>query len=292
MELIDQEGLKMERRFDENIPNIDSYCFSMEKSILDKILFMSHVNANIIIDYGCADGFLIEYLSNLFPGIIFIGYDISAHMINLAKKRLCKKLNVILLTSNWSEIEEFIQDNSNKDMKSCLLLSSVLHEVYSYNKEDPEYIFNFWTTIAKAGVDYISIRDMYYNPNLDLIGTSIKEVLESIKFKYRNKFEDYINNIKDLYSRDKIYINNKIVEFLLKYFYEDNWEREKLESYLNEEVDKDISEYIEWKYRYKKIFEIKYTLPFIAERVYKDFGIDLVRSKILTHYQYIFKIEE
>ena len=46
----------------------------MRRSMWDKAFFMDKVSgAELIIDYGCADGSLIQFLHELFPAMRFIG---------------------------------------------------------------------------------------------------------------------------------------------------------------------------------------------------------------------------
>lgn len=67
------------------ISNISEYNTEMAKSLIDKIFFMDKIEADVIVDIGCADGALIRFLQNIFPDLTYIGYDLDSEMIKIAK---------------------------------------------------------------------------------------------------------------------------------------------------------------------------------------------------------------
>ena len=70
------------------IENYQVYNDRMRRSMWDKAFFMDKVpGAEIIIDYGCADGSLVRFLSALFPSVRFIGFDIDPLMVEAADAR-------------------------------------------------------------------------------------------------------------------------------------------------------------------------------------------------------------
>ena len=85
----------------EKINDFTHYTTEMRKSLIDKIFFMDKMDNEVktIVDYGCADGVLIDFLSNIFPEINFIGLDISDEMIRAAEKRCKGKENTVFLTN-------------------------------------------------------------------------------------------------------------------------------------------------------------------------------------------------
>ena len=282
--------------FNENIPNINAYNSRMEKSILDKALFMSHIDADIIVDYGCANGALIKFLKMLFPEKQFIGFDISEEMIALASKN-CP--NDAFFTTNWHDVILAIAEYKKKkpNSKTCICLSSVIHEVYAYGND--KSIEQFWRNVFDNEFDYIVMRDMYVPemacsiPYFSEDGTAAWNCVNKIFSTHKAKWLDYAK----VYTKgniDKVSFlawqkaNNDIyflIHFLLKYFYEENWQRELMENYHDRRVQPKI-ELMSRVFKYEKIFDIKYTLPYIKMKVKEDFGYDL---RVPTHFQYILK---
>ena len=67
------------------IEDYQVYNDRMRRSMWDKAFFMDKVpGAELILDYGCADGSLVRFLSELFPAMRFIGFDIDPVMIAAA----------------------------------------------------------------------------------------------------------------------------------------------------------------------------------------------------------------
>lgn len=141
-----------------NIADINRYNTLMSQSIFDKLWFVSHVeDISIIVDFGCADGTLIEYLANIFPRTVkLVGYDINEEMLQLARRKCATKSNTVF-TSNWDVVKTMVDKNTKGN--SCLVLSSVIHEVYHYAKDMKE-IDAFWDHVFKTGFDFIAARDM------------------------------------------------------------------------------------------------------------------------------------
>ena len=92
-----------------------------------------------------------------------------------------------------------------------------------------------------------------------------------------NEFESIWGNITN---------KRNLVHFLLKYRYVANWDREVRENYLGYSADRIISNVDS---KYQLIFKDVYTLPFLKEQVFKDFGIVLNER---THIKLIFKLKE
>lgn len=274
--------------FNENIPNQDKYITGMEKSILDKALFMSHIDADIIIDFGCANGALIKFLSTLFPDKYFIGYDISYQMIMKAKSNMGNKRRLnVYFESNWEEVMKLVEELTTRyhRYKTCLVCSSVLHEVYSYSTK--EEIDVFWDRFWNSRFDYIAVRDMYRCPNY-MVSIEYDKArglmgLSSYSNRYLRQYNDFV------YEWGELKTINDYHHFFLKYFYYENWRRELKENYLpdDERIRNMVSTRI---FRtkddiYSAIFDIKYTLPYIKTKVEKDFNIKVLYP---THYQKIF----
>lgn len=72
------------------IQDLDIYTRRMKKSLQDKFFFIPYLykldRPFIFIDYGCADGVLIDSILNLYPNSICIGLDCNEDMLVLARK--------------------------------------------------------------------------------------------------------------------------------------------------------------------------------------------------------------
>lgn len=242
------------------IANYNTYNYNMSLSLDDKLFFMEMVDFDVIVDFGCADGILLEKIAKLNPDIKLIGYDLDTHELDICRR----KVPNAFLTNKWSEV---LQELVN--YKSPLLnLSSVIHEVYSYTH--PKLVESFWTkNVFGSNFKYIVIRDMMPSSkidkiNMDMYEEDVNKVISKSKDYYLRSFERNWGSIKDSY--------RNFMHYLLKYRYEINWDREVLENYLPisiEEVLKKVPSY--YTVKYNKQFMV----PFIKEQAYKDFDIKM-----------------
>ena len=267
--------------FNEEMPNRNVYLDKMEKTLLDKALFMSHIDADIIVDFGCANGALIKFLSKLFPEKHFIGYDISYRMIEAASLNLRGHDNVYLYFM-WEDVVRRLKNlkKFEEKHKTCLVCSSVIHEVYSYSTKDE--IREFWKIFWGSDFDYIAIRDMYRNFD-GMISNNYQLKRTAIR-----KWSDYTEQCRDFEKWwGELETVNDFNHFFLKYFYKENWERELKENYLPQDYSTELLLTMKNEAMgYKSIFSITYVLPYIKERVKEDFGLDLIYP---THFQKILK---
>lgn len=257
------------------ITDVNHYNSAMARSLIDKIFFMDKVGDDItaIVDYGCADGTLINFLASLFPDISFVGYDISKEMIEAAKAKNISHDNVIF----FSEMPKLIEWlNSSKEAAHTVLnLSSVIHEIYSYGTK--EEIDDFWHLVNYNYFDYITIREMAldncaHRPSWK---EDVLKVRSQMGKELIQDFELYHGSITDNYN---------LIHFLMKYRYTDNWEREVKENYLPLTAE-GIAANMDMNY--ELIYYDHYVLPFLARVVKKDFDIDI---KDYTHVKFIYKL--
>lgn len=245
--------------------DINSYTEEMKKSLIDKIFFVDKIESEIIVDYGCADATLLGFLNNLFPTYTYIGYDNSKDMLKKAKENSPD----LFFTSNWNEILKRVQ---TKSKLKTLILSSIIHEIYTYSKE--EEIKEFWNQVWNSGFDYIVIRDMMVSESSTrksdpLLAIRIRQLFDSIKLK---QWEDYWGTINDNWS---------LVHFLLTYRYEINWDREYKENYLPVNLENFLKMIPK---EYKPIYQDHFCLPFVRKKVKEDFDLDLQEN---THIKLI-----
>lgn len=270
------------------IKNLEIYNIRMDKSIEDKLWFLGQPeikDVDVFVDFGCANGNMLRHMYYQDPGKVYIGYDNNTEMLSIAKE-YCKNTGIKFIY-NFENIREYI-NREYPGKKVCLILSSVLHEVYSYTPAGAG-IDEFWKSIKEdLNPDYIVIRDMTWGFNEDY------EARYSLR-EHQNKF--FMDCDKILLSANKKQIRDfekaigrrflrsikDITHFLLKYKYIENWDREVQENYLSYKVMDIVSELRD---KYKLTYHKFYCLPYLHEQFMKDFDIDFIGD---THYNFLFK---
>jgi len=251
---------------DPNIPSITSYNVEMRKSMIDKIVFMDKIDAQVIVDFGCADGSTIAFMRAIFPEIIYVGYDISVPMLELARE----KNPGVEFFSDWNILLTYLGTLAGN---KAVLLNSLIHEVYSYGS--PEDVDIFWKRIYdKNTFKYVVIRDMVVEESITRKSDPISVlcVKKSYDQQKLREFETQWGSINE---------NWALVHFLLKYRYTRNWEREVKENYFPISLEKLLGliprgwHPIDYKH---------YVLPFIRRQIQQDFDITLQDP---THLQLI-----
>ena len=260
----------MDKNKDETMREIADYsCYNegMKKSLLDKIFFIDKIDSKLIVDYGCADGVLISFLSKLFPDYEYIGYDIDESMVVLANKN-CDGLENCFFTTDWSEVVGRING-----CNATVLLSSVIHEVYAYGTRKD--VDSMWSRVFDA-FQYVVIRDMI--PSISINKRSdindVRKVMKRSDGGCLREFEQVFGSIEE---------NKNLVHYLLKYRYTNNWDREVRENYFplsREELLVSIPD------AYDIEFHEHFVLPFIKSVVLRDYDI-LIKDN--THLKLVLK---
>lgn len=256
------------------IPDIGGYLGKMQKSVYDKIFFVDKIfdpAITTILDYGCADGSLLKAVHLFFPNVRLIGYDVSPEMIERAKKNV-----------PFAEFYDKWEDIKCDSDKTLINLSSVIHEVYSYGT--PDEIECFWRNVLYSGFRTIAIRDMTFRDS-DKINSCSSHKWHLKQYKKVTQNKQYADKLADFENHlgHSIQNNVELQHFLMKYRYDENWQRELLENYLPISVEslmKIISSV------YTCTYERIYTLPFIQHQINKDFGFWWT---LPTHCQLIFE---
>lgn len=248
----------------------------------DKLFFLDYLPHDdyLFLDFGCADGSLIDALSKdsrcQGENHWFVGYDISEEMIHLAETKLDGNLrDQVFLTTHWEAAMDFIhKKTTSHPFKTVLILSSVIHEVYSYDVS----VDTFWSRVTDSGFDFITVRDMMPSQTIDrdtdttLYETFLKNQDKVLKPNQIADFEQRWGSLKN---------NKNFVHFLLKYRWTINWEREFNENYFPiyiEELTKRIKPY---QTLYLESFRVK----FLDECIQKDFRLQLSDN---THVKAVF----
>ena len=265
------------------------YNDNMRKGMEDKLFFLDNMDISkgksyIFVDFGCADGILINTLYGIMEdaGInaYYIGYDISETMIDLAKTNFSHNASNVLFTTDWDKVAEKVSNFSS--MESVLILSSVIHEVYSYSKY-PSDITLFWERVLNTGFKYICVRDMMCSEDANREDKDLFWILKehipfaTTKSRLLREFEAIwgsTTNVKNL------------MHFLLKYRWVINWEREVEENYFPIYVSEFLEKFNE---KYNLNYFNRFRVPFLDKRWKEDFDVELNDN---THIKAIFEIKK
>ena len=256
------------------IKNLQNYIDKMNLSMEDKLFFVNKIKCKIFVDYGCADGTLLSKLDAIYsdPTITYIGYDKSEEMLNLAKSKW-NGIGKVMFMSNFDDVLQCIHTRFND---TALILSSVLHEVFSQsNYEQAE----FWDNINKLPLKYIIIRDMAYNPIIKYSKLD-QYLIDKIINIYPKQSSEFVSKF------GKFENSLQICHFLLKYRYNINWKRELEEDYFA--FDPDIAINYLHNYNFYPIYFERFNVPYIVDRIYEDLRIDLNKFG-QTHVKIIFQ---
>lgn len=250
------------------IINLYKYTTSMKTTLSDKLFFTELIESDIYVDFGCADGSTLKALQNIYPNKILIGYDINEDMIQLAKNNTSR----ILYFGNQTELIEYL--NKYKHLSKCLILNSVLHEVYTYSsKEELEEFYKF---IFSDIFDYISIRDMMCSDstNISVSPLLVSKIYQSKNLKQVIEFENVWGKLNTI---------RQLMHYLLKYRYIENWSRELYENYLPITIE----EFLQLIPKNLNIdYFQRFFIPFIHNKILEDFGIDFCENthiKLILH---------
>lgn len=243
------------------------YLERMRKSFPDKAWFVpllkSQHDIKSIVDFGCADGSFIKFLEKR---LLNVRPDIVPRIIGVEEQRTFLKMcydNDVLVVDDIQKVTNFFNPS-----ESLLVFNSVLHEVAHYGN------LAFLLYQARSlGFRAIAIRDMRVGGRIWQYDADMEKRFRSCVPKVwmpggvgqiperLNDFEKHWGSIADGY---------KVVHFLLKYFYEENWDRELPENYLS----------VDWKWLYGEIRNMggdvtymkNYCLPYLLRKWRTDFG--------------------
>lgn len=266
--------------------DIEKYNNEMTKSMKDKLFFIDKLSPSdqyIFVDFGCADGSMIKELVKIYGRIgTYIGYDCSDTMISYAKTIFNKEDNLInvVFTTNWDEVLKNIGYWRSPGTKVVLILSSVIHEVYSYGNQSD--IDSFWNKVwcsykprDKYGFDYVVVRDMMISKSA-IRDTTIDVSSIRNNLSIKPLLDDFENKWGGIHQ------NKNLLHFLLKYRYTINWEREVSENYFPITIEKFIDMFDGF---FRLDYFEKFRVRYIEEKIYEDFGIVLEDT---THIKAIF----
>jgi hypothetical protein len=247
-----------------SITDYTAYNKRMELSMMDKAFFLDKINADAIIDFGCANGALLNAISTMKSDVVLAGYDIDPAMARMAKD--CP------IYSDWRSVEKLVGESKHP----AIILSSVIHEVFHYGSKAD--IDDFWNKVFNTGFEFIVIRDMIPGKAIDRASNvnDVKKVYyKFLGTKALNDFEQMWGSIEN---------NKQLIHFLLKYRYlTPNWEREVRENYMPITRETLLAKI---PLEYDIIFHEHYTLPYLLQIVRDDLGIEI---KDPTHLKLILR---
>jgi len=193
---------------------VESYAIDLSFSMRDKLFFFDKVDTKTFVDYGCADGEMGRALRRLDGSIRYFGYDMSPAMI--ARGRGIDP--GIELYDRWDELTSSLDDEP-----ATLILSSIIHEVYSYGNLASISTF-LRRTLRNARWRRIVIRDMI--PDAGVYRRSDLRDVEKIRAVAGSRLAEY--EVR----RGSIEMQANLLGFLLRYRYESDWARELDEDYM------------------------------------------------------------
>lgn len=249
------------------IKDIEEYNSRMKQAMQEKLWWLELVGKDItaVVDYGCADGALLREIQEREAAWKLFGYDFNEDMVALARSNLP--------AGQFSTDFYGLRNTVNRE-NTVLVASSVFHEIRNYSSDvDEEY-----RRIFDSGFRYIAIRDMFISENQHRPSNpeSVAKVVQTLPERLVNDFERFMGPI----SR-----NENLLQLLLTYPYETNWDREVRENYFPHTVEQFLNRIPEC---YEMVYFKHETLPYIKEKVREDFGIQLqdkTHAKILLRYR-------
>lgn len=249
-----------------SIHDKEIYLSRMSKPLQEKLRVAKYVPvwAKKVLDVGCADGTITCSLAQMFPEVQFLGIDLDNEFITKAQEKAAE-----LGLTNVSFERVYLRDLlARPERFDAVIFVSVLHEFYTYG----EGISSVLKALADAHEllhpkGEIIIRDMIlseYTKHTVFHSSAIREKILSVE-SLRPLMDDFEKNFGSL---DYLY---QINHFLLKYMYQENWERESREHYVPVTID-----------QYEQIFDLlgmelqlkdSHLIPFLRDKWKADFGL-------------------
>ncbi len=247
------------------------YSAGMDASLAVKIEdICPHVKSGRIVDKGCGTGTLLIHLSTLFSDSDIIGMDLSSELLRTSEGQHYPYHNVAVVRGN------IIEQRFPTGSLSTVILSSVMHEVYSYNGYDRNQVRRTLSNTRKELElgGRIIIRDGIKPSGTGKVWMRLDEETEPRFRRFAREFKNKSPNPGVEFSEHTIegvtwfYLGlHEANEFLSKKDYLANWEME-----VNEEFGVFTSE--EWKHElahhgYRVVVCNSYLNPWILEHRYK-----------------------
>lgn len=258
------------------MPDIDNYQVyndRMHRSMWDKAFFMDKVpGTEMIIDFGCADGSLIRFLHELFPGMRFIGFDADPSMIAAAAAHGTENA---WFFSDSGAMQAHIRSLGVDPGRITVNFSSVLHEIFHYDCDRASITL----LMAEVNPRYIVVRDMMFDSAEPLAEAPPEAVQQLRRVLPAWQVEDFEAQW------GSVALRRNFAHLILKYKYAENWERECRENYFSYSMD-DLTALLDPGGRYSPILMHRYILPWCRHDAVNTLGVD-PGDEFTTHFSLI-----
>jgi len=246
---------------------LNAYITGMENSAPEKKKIMPYVKEGLIAEIGCGAGTVLELLSQNFPESRIIGIDDSPQMLSVASSKRYSNGNVEVRLGDATE-KQFSDESLD-----TIIFCSVLHEIFSYNSYEKDFIektvMNAYEMLKPGG--RIIIRDgvrpeggtaylRFKNPETERKFYGFSEEFGPHKVRYR---KEHTENSECIAVKKA-----DAMEFLSKYFYNENWNlevREQFGVYTKKEYEHLIK-----NCGFKIIYSGSYLIDFLRNKYQND----------------------
>lgn len=257
--------------------DINSYIRSMSTTLYDKCWWIDKIPPEIdtVVDFGCAQGDLAAMIDRICPGhFSYIGIDNSPEMLERARQNHEERFPDMpaLFFEDVTEAEGIFDPDH-----SILVMNSVMHEIFSYM--DYENVVQLLMQLCiLQRFQYIAFRDMHWTASMQE-HTFAPDIFDKVRRSDKHsKWEQVVSRAWESSAFFLDPTQFALHEFLLKYRYDANWDREVNERYLWGWVSRlfDIVDRV--GYDLLDLYEVElqneFFIPFIRDRIRKDFGFD------------------
>lgn len=237
---------------------LDTYTRAMRANLSDKLFFARDLDADVVVDFGCADGSLLKELALVRPDLQLVGYDIDRSMVHRAAAQLSQGK----FFYSQREMLHFVR-NAYAGKRVALVASSVLHEVYAYDIGSSG-AWIFWNLVRDPAFTAFVVRDMCVAEQ-DKVVASPLEVVSRVRARAD---EAQLRSFEARWG--SIDRQGELQHFLLKSLWKANWVRELDEDYMGVTLNALVSSVYEAGYRLDHLTHE--VLPAVKDRVALEFG--------------------
>lgn len=194
--------------------NYRSYMAEMSKGVQEKLFFLDKLPLGThLLDFGCADGFLMNEIHRVRPDIVLAGLDLSEEALH----SVYEKSSDFLLFKTNREAESWLKQIS---APTAFFASSVLHEVCHYGGNTAWE--DFWELASEF--QHFAFRDFSLTETEGLAAD--QKFVDDVKAKLPSWQVQSYENVWG-----KIKTNKDALHLLLKAPWISSWERESEENY-------------------------------------------------------------
>lgn len=269
--------------------NYDIYNERMGAAIVDKCWWLNHIDDSIttILDVGCGDGALFTYVRSIMPNrFSYFGIEMDCQMRKLFREQHEGFDDAVVYPNVDS-----IPDNCRQAIEwehTVVIFSSVIHEFLSY---DQSGLYHLFARLCELKPQAIAVRDMNFDDDYFSTVPPLKCEEEAVITKCGELYADWTDTVDNSTFRrftDYKYKLNKqcrFIEFLLKYRYTENWDKEKQERYLWDVKGTFYKSQL--KNHYAVDFCECFYVPWIANKINEDLGFEFTHP---THIKMLLRM--